>query len=230
MHSRYYDPEVGRFLSQDDLDYADPETINGLNLYAYSGNNPVMNFDPTGKLFLSFLIAGLVGATVSAFASIVTQKMTGGEVDWRQVGISALFSAVGGVLSFAGVGGLAGQFVLQGGLAVAELYSIAAVEGDVSSIGAGEAIGTFIFAGLLGAFTKPKAKWVKQVNDIGKAFTKYAMRDIQRYSAPVISTISRRGAKYMNVFVKKLFTDSFKENALNIGLEIGSFWLVKHFN
>ncbi len=39
LQTRYYDPEVGRFISQDGIDYADPEAINGLNLYAYCGNN-----------------------------------------------------------------------------------------------------------------------------------------------------------------------------------------------
>ena len=48
LKSRYYDPVVGRFITIDDISYIDPETINGLNLYAYCGNNPVMGFDPDG--------------------------------------------------------------------------------------------------------------------------------------------------------------------------------------
>ena len=32
LQTRYYDPEIGRFISQDSIDYADPETINGLNI------------------------------------------------------------------------------------------------------------------------------------------------------------------------------------------------------
>ena len=40
LKSRYYDPELGRFISIDSIEYIDPETINGLNLYAYCGNNP----------------------------------------------------------------------------------------------------------------------------------------------------------------------------------------------
>lgn len=43
MASRYYNPEWGRFISPDSIDYLDPESINGLNLYAYAGNNPVNN-------------------------------------------------------------------------------------------------------------------------------------------------------------------------------------------
>ena len=48
LKSRYYDPETGRFISQDKVSYLDPKTINGLNLYAYCGNNPVMRVDESG--------------------------------------------------------------------------------------------------------------------------------------------------------------------------------------
>ena len=48
LKTRYYDPEVGRFINADDVTYIAPETINGLNLYAYCGNNPVMRIDPNG--------------------------------------------------------------------------------------------------------------------------------------------------------------------------------------
>lgn len=43
MRARYYDPETGRFLSEDPIGIA-----GGLNLYAYSGNDPVNNRDPSG--------------------------------------------------------------------------------------------------------------------------------------------------------------------------------------
>lgn len=42
LQSRYYDPETGRFINADDVSYLDPESIHGLNLYAYCLNNPVM--------------------------------------------------------------------------------------------------------------------------------------------------------------------------------------------
>ena len=41
--ARYYHPELRRFLEPDPLGYAD-----GMNLYAYAGNNPVMYVDPYG--------------------------------------------------------------------------------------------------------------------------------------------------------------------------------------
>ena len=61
LQTRYYDPEIGRFISQDSIDYADPEAINGLNLYAYCLNNPIMAIDPDGTIpkWLGWLISGL---------------------------------------------------------------------------------------------------------------------------------------------------------------------------
>ena len=43
--ARYYDPQVGRFISRDPIGL-----MGGLNLYAYARNNPVMRVDPRGRL------------------------------------------------------------------------------------------------------------------------------------------------------------------------------------
>ncbi len=48
LNSRYYDPSIGRFLNADDISYIHPTDINGLNLYAYCGNNPIMFTDASG--------------------------------------------------------------------------------------------------------------------------------------------------------------------------------------
>ncbi|MBE6533757.1 MAG: hypothetical protein E7678_02135 [Ruminococcaceae bacterium] len=40
---------MGRFISPDSTKYLDPESIHGLNLYAYCLNNPVMCVDPSGN-------------------------------------------------------------------------------------------------------------------------------------------------------------------------------------
>ena len=47
LNSRYYDPEVGRFINADTTDVLENAQydINGLNLYAYCDNNPVAGRD-----------------------------------------------------------------------------------------------------------------------------------------------------------------------------------------
>ncbi len=76
LKTRYYDPEVGRFITIDDLQYLDPETINGLNLYAYCANNPVMAVDHEGtmpkwlKKVLKVVAAVVVVAVVAAAVAV----------------------------------------------------------------------------------------------------------------------------------------------------------------
>ena len=56
LSSRYYSPELCRFISPDDVDYLDPQSINGLNLYAYCNNDPVNYYDPDGHLPLDTIV------------------------------------------------------------------------------------------------------------------------------------------------------------------------------
>ncbi|MFZ5994272.1 MAG: RHS repeat domain-containing protein [Thermodesulfobacteriota bacterium] len=44
MRARYYDPQVGRFISEDPIGFEGGD----VNLYAYVGNNPVILIDPWG--------------------------------------------------------------------------------------------------------------------------------------------------------------------------------------
>jgi len=41
--ARYYDPKIGRFISEDSAGY-----VNGLNLYAYVEDDPISKIDPSG--------------------------------------------------------------------------------------------------------------------------------------------------------------------------------------
>lgn len=69
LKARYYDPETGRFISQDSTDYANPKAISGLNLYAYCGNNPVMLIDPAGTM-AEMLFTGLGGFITQLVVSV----------------------------------------------------------------------------------------------------------------------------------------------------------------
>ncbi len=119
LGTRYYDPETGRFISQDSIDYADPETINGLNLYAYCGNNPVMYADPNGNSWKSFWnsLGGKILGTILVVAAVVlVSVLTAG------VG-SGVASALGGgaIATILGgaVGGAISGAVIGAGMSIA---------------------------------------------------------------------------------------------------------------
>ena len=50
LQSRYYNPDIGRFISKDDPSFDQGTNAVSVNLYAYCGNDVVMYFDPTGSI------------------------------------------------------------------------------------------------------------------------------------------------------------------------------------
>ena len=67
LNSRYYDPSIGRFINADDISYIQPTDINGLNLFAYCGNNPVMYVD-SGAWQFGYQTPKTPGITIFTFA------------------------------------------------------------------------------------------------------------------------------------------------------------------
>jgi RHS repeat-associated protein len=57
--ARYYDPEIGRFLTAD-TQVPDPMNPKMLHRYAFAGDNPVRYVDPTGHAFWEWFLAGFV--------------------------------------------------------------------------------------------------------------------------------------------------------------------------
>ncbi|WP_308295673.1 RHS repeat-associated core domain-containing protein [Streptomyces odontomachi] len=88
---RYYDPETGRFISQDPTGQA-----GGTNLYQYALSSPTTYTDPSGD---NPLIAGcVIGGLVDGGIDWLTQRLSGRKVDWGQVGASALTGCLSGML------------------------------------------------------------------------------------------------------------------------------------
>ena len=54
LQSRYYDPEIGRFINADGL-ITTGQGLIGHNMITYCGNNPVAFFDPAGTYYASIL-------------------------------------------------------------------------------------------------------------------------------------------------------------------------------
>ena len=59
LQSRYYDPEVGRFISPDGY-VSTGQGFVGNNMFAYCGNDPVARKDPSGQAFILTLLAVVV--------------------------------------------------------------------------------------------------------------------------------------------------------------------------
>jgi RHS repeat-associated protein len=97
LNARYYNPQWRRFISPDDSAYLDHETVNGLNLYCYCGNDPVNRCDPSGRdwdwgTFFTGLL--MVGTAITAIAlSVITFG----------AGIPLAMSIVAGVTLGAGI-------------------------------------------------------------------------------------------------------------------------------
>lgn len=96
VSSRYYHPELGRWISADDI--LDDRAIHTLNLFPYCGNDPVNNQDSNGHLFGTIcgaVIGGIIGGIGGALSAAVDGK-------------SVLAGAVTGAVTGAAVGGICG--------------------------------------------------------------------------------------------------------------------------
>jgi len=101
LRTRYYDPDVGHFLSRDTWPGV-PAAAQTQNRYAYVANNPVTERDPTGRFVDTFLDAAFI---VYDLASLVfgPEKERNGNVLAFGADVGALF------LPFVTGGGLAAR-------------------------------------------------------------------------------------------------------------------------
>jgi len=110
VSTRYYDPEIGRFICADVFTSTGQGT-NGANMYAYCGNNPVIRIDSTGTFF-NTVFGGLVGGLVAAitrdenesFGSAFLRGAVTGAIAGAALDICIATGGIGGVV-IAGVGG-----------------------------------------------------------------------------------------------------------------------------
>ena len=78
--SRYYDPEVGRFINSDDVSFigATGSEIS-YNPFAYCENNPVNDIDPSGRVGIDTVVGVLFGVAftvVGYFLSVLVENYT----------------------------------------------------------------------------------------------------------------------------------------------------------
>ena len=80
LKSRYYQPEICRFISADSYDVLtqSPMALVDTNLYNYCDNNPVYREDENGQ-FWNIVIPALIGAAVGTFLTWAATSATGQE-------------------------------------------------------------------------------------------------------------------------------------------------------
>ena len=101
MRARYYDPVIGRFISEDPIHFAGGD----VNLYAYVGNNPINFVDPNGLWTLQLGISttgGVGGGGTSGGGVVLGYSRESG----FQIGI---YSTIGA----GGYGGLGGSLTFD---------------------------------------------------------------------------------------------------------------------
>ena len=189
LKTRYYDPEIGRFITIDDISYLDPESINGLNLYAFCLNNPVMMVDNSGcapalwQWVVSGVIIGLgialcftplaplgVGLIVSGATSMASNIMSAAGVDGRTATIvSNVLSIVGGaILCITPFAAMGASMIGSGVLGIAGGYISESLGGSFelgSAIGniVGVFLGGQIYKGLVNHRIVPFKTSIKNV-------------------------------------------------------------------
>jgi RHS repeat-associated protein len=115
LRARYYDPEIGRFLARDPLEFA--------QRYAYAGNNPVAYTDPSGLEYEGSITGGGWGAVGVAGAAAYADWCSldacvddaGGQIAEWVVGAFGTTRnlAVGGAIWIADQGQSGGEWVLD---------------------------------------------------------------------------------------------------------------------
>ena len=156
LNSRYYNPEWRRFISPDSTEYIDPETPNGLNLYAYCHNDPVNYADPSGHFIITttMLLSAIglgaaIGAGIGLGATVAKDLKNGKLFDGDVTFLSYLGNTIGGGIAGMGTGLCS---LLGAGIGISLVSGTAlTIGGTVISGGAALAIGVggaFIAGGL----------------------------------------------------------------------------------
>ena len=109
LNTRYYSPELCRFISGDSQ--INDDTL-GNNLFSYCGSNPLSRTDKQGEAW--WIVAGAAIGAVASFAGKVISNVSSGKA-WHTGWVGALVGgAVGGAIAASGhpvAGAFAGAFV-----------------------------------------------------------------------------------------------------------------------
>ncbi len=212
MDARYYNPNFGRFLSEDPAflklsnELTDPQSFNS---YAYARNNPLKYLDPDGKSFTSSYVSGfksqlsslgnwlaqptpvvvgqfLKGTFYDAPVGFAQDVGSGQFADSYAAGLSA-WSQKSSEQRADAFGDIAGGLSVQGGfsLAVGGLAGLAEGAIGSASVGGGRQVGSAPVKINGNSLDYPGKSWGYSLRDLNTGeIMKYgeSIRPDQRYS------------------------------------------------
>lgn len=144
MQQRYYDPQIGLFLSVDPVTAYEQPTV-AFNRYRYANSNPYKFTDPDGQLG-HVAVGGGVGAVFGGGMELYRQLKADGKVtSWKAVGVQTTKGAAVGALTAA----LPGSTLAFGGTATKAVVSVgnAVAVGSAGEVAAQVAMGDQVDAG-----------------------------------------------------------------------------------
>ena len=112
LQSRYYDPEIGRFINADSYASTDATGLLSTNMFAYCENDPVNKSDPDGEV-AHLAIGAVVGAIANVGFPYLNHMIAGESYGLKEAALDALSGAASGALAASGVG-LLGQVIGNG--------------------------------------------------------------------------------------------------------------------
>ncbi len=199
--ARYYDPEIGRWLTQDPLGFGGKQ----LNLYVYVHNNPANMVDPDGEIaqFAIAVAGAAIGGAVEAAKYF--QAYQSGRISGAQYAGLIGVGATTGVISSFGSGYLGGALFGGVGSALNNVAEQKIIKGNINHADVGLSFGTGAVIGLFGsAGTK-----------LGRNIIKYPkLNELTVGGSPIINYGAAGGL--FGSAVATIFSDSITfENSTN---------------
>ncbi len=228
LNSRYYDPEVCRFINADDISTLDVTQIanNGLNLFAYCLNNPVNETDENGDIpnWLKWLLFGIGAVLVVAAVAVVTVASGGaalGVFGTIALGAAkgALIGATAGTVIGAVIGGATNDWSLDG-----------IIDGALMGFGLGAIAGAVIGASISGAqIYKAANMWGSTTSrtsfqNMVYHFEKHVLREKHMYLGRNVIEYTKNAINFYNAnsqFMKLTSSGNYIIRTLFNGKQVG---------
>ena len=237
LKNRYYDPEIGRFISADAISELTPEEPNGLNLYRYCANNPVMMNDSEGNApkWWEWLVSGVLltvgivlcatgvgtglgaGLIVAGSSMLASNIMSTAGVNGKTASIisAGLNIMAGIVLCCTGVGGAMGASLIGAGVGSIAGGYISEAVGYGFEAGAmiggivGGIVGGAIYNGVTAAASQKTVQVTKEVaEDVANNVSKEASIKLD----PRSIAEAKKGNPTFGTFRKRVWMNEAKYN------------------